>query len=577
MFNKFTLLAASTAIGMIPAVNAYAATNTYPTAQIQGNGASSIVNVLNQTENCFGNVPNKPAGFNDGTTVTVPDHVYTPVSPTTGNPVYNCGTQTAQDGVTAIYVSTGSGGGKNSWKNKNTSGITNNPFTFATNASTGLKNIHYAFSDSALAAADITTYNSAAAPTTGAAIQIPMYVLPVAVAYAPTYGKLNNGTSIVPLAFNLKFPRANATGGLRMKKSTYCAIFNGTITNWNDPALQADNGGQSLMDPADNATRWSTTGVPIVLVGRLDNSGTTNIFTRALTAQCPGTNFTAGGSDQLPSAVKSTAVYGQNTGTLTSGAEVAGKFGLVTGSDGINTTVGITVADPVGAGNVTLNGRLGYVGADWVAPATLTGAVLKSADLQSGTTTKFVSPDAVNATLAFKGILPPQSLSTGKYSATSTAVGQMPGLRSDPLAWVFPASVAGNPLANPAAGYPLTGTTNMLLYTCYADPAVRNAIVGLASLNLGKLTIADDGTKVPAKLVTSTAKDAAGLPLGVLARNGIATLPSTFVNAIYETFLTKTTSGNNPSALNLWIQSKQQTKTTDVITQNTSCTAGVGA
>ena len=38
--------------------------------------------------------------------------------------------------------------------------------------------------------------------------------------------------------------------------------------------------------------------------------------------------------------------------------------------------------------------------------------------------------DTANATAAFKGILPPQSATTGKYTPTSTAAGQMPGWRS---------------------------------------------------------------------------------------------------------------------------------------------------
>ena len=42
-------------------------------------------------------------------------------------------------------------------------------------------------------------------------------------------------------------------------------------------------------------------------------------------------------------------------------------------------------------------------------------------------------------------------------------------------------------------------------------------------------------------------------------------------------FLTKVTSGNNPAALNLYIQDKLQKKSTDTITGNSTCTPGVGA
>jgi hypothetical protein len=106
---------------------------------------------------------------------------------------------------------------------------------------------------------------------------------------------------------------------------------------------------------------------------------------------------------------------------------------------------------------------------------------------------------------------------------------------------------------------------------------VRNALQGYLSLLLGKVTISDDLTKVPAKLVTSTAKDTAGVQIGILPNNGLAAMPGAWINAINETFLTKVTSGNNPSTLGLYIQDKLQKKSTDVITGNPACTPGVGA
>jgi ABC-type phosphate transport system substrate-binding protein len=585
MFNKLALFAGSTAIALVSTANAFAADNIYPTAKISGNGASSVSAVITQELNCFGG-PNNDLGFgSDGSTQNLPEHVYIPTSPTTGNPKYNCDSvvqsginpSSVQDNVDGHYVSTGSGGGKNSWRNLNTAGIAINPFPAA--FPTG--RIQFAFSDSPISSGDLATYNSTAAPVAGAAIQVPMFVTPIAVAYSPVYGKVLTGSGVVPLSFKVKVPNADGSGGLRMKKSTYCGIFNGTITNWNDPALKADNGGVSLMDPADDVTRWNTTGVPIVLVGRSDGSGTTNIFTRALTAQCGG-GYTAGGTDTLPAGVKSTAVYNQNTGLLTSGSEAAGKFGVVNGSDGVAATVGLTITDPTTVGQVNLNGRLGYVGADWVKPATISGSQLNSANLQVGTGTSFAAPTAANATLATKGILPPQSDSKGKYAPATPAVGSMPGLRTDPLAWAFPAAItlsggAPNPLANPAAGYPITGTTNVLLYTCYASPAVRNAVQGFAMFHLGKVTIQDDLTKVPAKLVTSTAKGTDGLPLGIDPKNGIAPLSAQFVTGIVETFFTKVTTGNNPSSLNLWIQDKLQKNSTDVLSANPTCASLAGA
>ncbi|NWP47880.1 hypothetical protein GY986_25895, partial [Escherichia coli] len=59
----------------------------------------------------------------------------------------------------------------------------------------------------------------------------------------------------------------------------------------------------SLRDSADAVARWNADGVPVRLVGRLDRSGTTDIFTRALAAQCgsvaSGNNY-ATNAETLP-------------------------------------------------------------------------------------------------------------------------------------------------------------------------------------------------------------------------------------------------------------------------------------
>lgn len=566
MFKNIAMLAGSTAIALVGSANAFAADNIIPATEIRGNGASGVAVVVAESLNCFGNLTNNPIGFGNGTTGAVADHLYQPVSPTTGNPVYDCAVKSVQDNVEGYYISTGSSAGKNNWKNYNAvSGITTNPFgTWS--------NIHYAWSESPINAADLTTYNTSAAPTTGAPIQLPLMVFSVGFSYMPLYGKVMTATGLKDLTLNLKYPRTTTNlGGLRMKKTTYCGIVNGTITNWNDPALKADNGGQSLMDADDDLNRWNTTGVPIKLVGRQEGSGTTNVFTRAMTAQCGG-KFTAGGTDLLPVAAQGTAVYNKTTGLLSSGTETAGLFGLANGNDGVANAVSQSIPDPVNVGEYTFAGYLGYNGADWLAPTVLpNGKQLHSAQLQQGTTTAFKSPVATDATAAFKGILPPQSDSKGKYLPSATSL----GMRNDPLAWVVPATtVSAGSLANPNLGYPIVGTGNVLIYTCYANANVRNALQNHLSMYLGKVTISDDLTKVPAKLLTSTAKDSAGNLIGLLPNNGFAPMPAQWATAINETFLTKVITGNNPAGLNLWIQDKLQKSSSSLPVANTVACAG---
>ncbi|HEY0530523.1 MAG TPA: phosphate ABC transporter substrate-binding protein PstS [Actinoplanes sp.] len=105
---------------------------------------------------------------------------------------------------------------------------------------------NFAGSDSALTAA---TRPQAAARCGGPVLHLPMVVGPIALAY-------------------------NVAGvdDLRLKPATIARIFAGTITSWNDPAIAADNPGAIL----------PTT--PIRTVHRSDSSGTTDNFTKFLTA-----------------------------------------------------------------------------------------------------------------------------------------------------------------------------------------------------------------------------------------------------------------------------------------------------
>jgi phosphate transport system substrate-binding protein len=71
------------------------------------------------------------------------------------------------------------------------------------------------------------------------------------------------------LAYNLQ---GVSNGQLKLTPDTIAGIFLGTIKNWNDPALAADNSGVSLPNQ------------PIKVVHRSDGSGTTYIFTDYLSS-----------------------------------------------------------------------------------------------------------------------------------------------------------------------------------------------------------------------------------------------------------------------------------------------------
>jgi phosphate transport system substrate-binding protein len=95
---------------------------------------------------------------------------------------------------------------------------------------------------------------------TGKAIDLPMVVGPIAV------------------AFNVK-----GVDSLQLKPATIAGIFAGKITKWNDPAIAADNKDAKLPATA------------IKTVHRADESGTTDNFTKFLTATAPDLWKFAGG------------------------------------------------------------------------------------------------------------------------------------------------------------------------------------------------------------------------------------------------------------------------------------------
>ncbi len=114
------------------------------------------------------------------------------------------------------------------------------------------------------------------------------------------------GTSFM---YNLKIGGKQVTN-LRLAGATVTKIFAGKITNWNDPAIQADNPGLAMPDR------------PIQRIARSDGSGSTAQFTMWMSKQHPDI-WTTGMTSQFPDDVGATlqngslgvsAYVGQNYG-----------------------------------------------------------------------------------------------------------------------------------------------------------------------------------------------------------------------------------------------------------------------
>ena len=174
--------------------------------------------------------------------------------------------------------------------------------------------VSWAGSDSALKPEELAAAQDPAACGPAGAIDIPVYISPIA------------------LAFNLP-----GIESLNISSANAAKIFTGAITRWNDPALVADNPGTALPDLA------------VTPVHRSDKSGTTNNFTDWL-HQTAGDVWTYEKNDEWP-------LDGGDAAEKTSGV-----VGVVASTEGA-----ITYADESGVGT-DLGVAAISVGDQWVAP-----------------------------------------------------------------------------------------------------------------------------------------------------------------------------------------------------------------
>ncbi len=174
------------------------------------------------------------------------------------------GFQTANSGATVNYNPVGSGGGVTAF--------------LAGSAS-------YAGSDAYLTTDELTSSKKVCG--TGGALDIPVYISPIAIIY------------------NLPSVKA-----LKLDSATIAKIFLGTIKTWDDPAIKALNAGVTLPSTA------------ISPVHRSDKSGTTKNFTDYLSKTAP-TAWTAPADEVWPAS-------GGESGSGTSGEVAAVKGGTGT-------------------------------------------------------------------------------------------------------------------------------------------------------------------------------------------------------------------------------------------------------
>ncbi|HEY3639072.1 MAG TPA: substrate-binding domain-containing protein [Rhizomicrobium sp.] len=579
-FHRHLLATACLAVlgtaGMVSGANAATTCNgdtncslgTQPYAfganDIYGAGSSLLAPYWRQISDCYGS----PADLiTKGTPPTFVDELFINFTKTGAQ---NCATTQINPSETTWYISTGSGSG--------ILGVfSHDPVSFwgPVNEASGnqfFPEVFYGASDAGLGSTDVAAYNNGGAYTQGSTtiniaapgaqscangeqggiypnpaqcygplIQFPLSIDPIAIFYANggIYEK-QTGAKVKEVDFHFNVQGGSKYGGLRLSANSLCGIFNGKITNWNDPSLTADNQGKSLADPNDPTFQQTGTfSVPLIPVARSDSSGTTAITTRHLANICQGYtgNVYTTGATTLQSAGAGSLIgqtYNVNNNNWP-GVDTAGLITLAPNSSGVAQYVAFTQSSTgkgkqCSKGTVQLanysdciqQGRVGYVGADYVLPyvsISQTNSYNLFAAAPQNEKGDYVAPSPAAALLAFGGnTLPPQTASNGKYCATCTTN----GLRNDPTAWVQSNDPFANSLANPteSGAYSIVGTTNYLGYSCYASQAALSNLTGQISyLETAKINTNKKGS---------------------LGEAGLSPLPKAWNKAINDAFVLNT-------------------------------------
>ncbi|WP_017775088.1 substrate-binding domain-containing protein [Paraburkholderia kururiensis] len=327
--------------------------------------------------------------------------------------------------------------------------------------------VDFANSDAALSTAQITSYKAALGTTNGPLIQIPYIVTPITI-------PVINAPAVTSTTTPQTTP--NQAHSIALNDDDLCGIFSGKLTNWN-----------LVTNPETGATY--SLNAPIKVVYRADGSGTTELLTRHLAAVCTTAN-TANGVTFVDSLTFA------NTSAFPTG--VPSNFVSATGSGGVRSAL---LAMPTSSGSPA---AVAYLSPDYtntfLAPSSSSASpALQVASLLNARNNTYYAPTAANATTALGTIAPPSTKN----------------LASNPANWVPNAG-------NPTAGYPVSGTSQIILSQCYASSAVTTAVEDYLNNHYNNASYAS-----------------------IVHGNGFDTVPSNYATAITNDFL------SNASGFNL--------------------------
>jgi phosphate transport system substrate-binding protein len=362
------------------------------------------------------------------------------------------------DTLALTYFITSSGTGQAAFLN-------DNPTTF--NATlTGA--VDYANSDAALSSAQITSYDTSTFATTdkgGPLIQIPYITTPIAIAYV-------NGPTSTTDTFLGPQTTPSQTHSLALNDNDLCGIFSGKLKTWN-----------AVTNPDTGSTFSST--APITVVYRTDGSGTTDLLTRHLAAVCSTSNTATGVT------FAETQTF---TSNFPSGFPTGSTFVGKSGSSGVQGELEV-LASQTTSGSPS---GVAYISPDYtntfLAPQSSSAAVnLAVASLVNSSITNS-PPGAADVAPTYQQA--DKALLTAVVPNARTAA-----IQAD---WV-PNS------ANPSTGYPVSGTSQIILSECYASASVASSLVNFLNDHYSNATytsvVNGNGFDVPTAFVSAIQAD----------------------------------------------------------------------
>lgn len=359
------------------------------------------------------------------------------------------------------YFSVGSGAGQNAFLN-------NQP-TYLSPGLTGT--VDFANSDAALSSAQITSYKAGLGATNGPLIQIPYIVTPITVPVV-------NGPAVTSTTTPQTTP--GQAHSIALNDNDLCGVFSGKLTNWNQ-----------VTNPETSSVY--TLNAPITVVYRSDSSGTTELLTRHLVAVCTTANTAPG-----VTFVDSTTF----TASFPTGFPSGSTFVAASGSGGVRNQL-VTYATTT----TTTTAAVAYLSPDYtntyLAPqSTVTTSAsatqLPVASLRNATNGTYYAPTYANASTALSAFAPPASKLTASNQAN----------------WVPNAG-------NPGSGYPVSGTSQIILSQCYADSNVKTAVHDFLNAHFTNASFAS-----------------------IVHGNGFDTVPSNYQTAISNDFLSNASTFN---------------------------------